>query len=418
MLIEKIIREPMQAFIYMERYVNKGSPSGFSSRNTTSPATSSRTGTATYELPYFEISKDSTHVFGKTSVADSVFRTKDDRMRFFVHPDMVKVFANSYKSKEIDWNKVAGTITVVPTANDRTVISLDDRIQYFLKLHYDSTLGRINRALPLKNAIAGPENSLELERLLSEKQLPPEFAFFPEPCTLVVLPHAGPKEGAGVVLRPLKPLPLEASGPLIPFFSLFSQDDINPEDPLILTQILSSYDKPIDTLMNRIIFPILNCYSSLTFKQGLLQENNAQNLLLCLEEGTYHPKYIVHRDLMGIRKDLPIKRELGLPTHFVSEPYKCNDFDMGEDYYRSHSDCYDFKLGNYILKELVTVAVQQFKADERELVKVIADAFWHYSGGRCWDHFNPRDKWYDFGDQLLTGKRKYIEHDNPMFRHW
>ncbi|GEM_PF-2361210 len=417
MLLEKILTDPLESLVYMERYVNEGSPSGYSFKHTSSLITSSRTGNATFELPYFEVDRNTAFVFGNGSVPESIFCSGSGQFRFFVHPDMVNIFADEYHSKCISPSSVAGTIKVSPLANDRTVISVDECVPYFIKLHYDKILGRINKSLSMEKSIAGPETSLELEGLLSDKQLPEEFAFFPEPLALVVLPPSGPQEGAGVILRNIKPLPEKVSGPLIPFFSLFSQDIGHTEDPLLLVQLLSNYENPTVALMERIVMPILRCYTYLTFKRGLVQESHSQNLLLGLEEGSFHPKYIVHRDLMGIYRDVPIRNELGLSTQFASHPYRCN-YPNDENYYRVHSYYYDSKLGDYVFKKIVDVAVQHFGANANQLTGDIADAFWEYSGGQCWDHFQPRDKWYDRGDQLLIGRREFIEHHNPQFRHW
>ena len=50
MKLDKITKEKEKAYIYMERYVNNGSPSGFDRKHTSSKTTAPRGRSAYYEL--------------------------------------------------------------------------------------------------------------------------------------------------------------------------------------------------------------------------------------------------------------------------------------------------------------------------------------------------------------------------------
>jgi hypothetical protein len=416
MLLHQIINAPVPALIHMERYVNKGSPSGFTSKYTTSAKYDPRLGSSNFQLPYYIFPPNTIEVFGDYQIANiKFFETIQDGIPFFVHPDMVDIFSNQFKLDDFSPEKIRGEITVVPTANGRTVLSLDSSFPFYIKLHYEGCLGRVSRGLPRKKAIAGPEVFSDLALCIEHQLQPNQFAVLPEFLALIKSCPSERIPEIGLVIRGITPLPSIPGRYLIPFFSLFSKDEKSPADDYLLTQILQRSASPEQTLLDKIIVPILRCYTFLVFERGLVPEINAQNILLELDDEAI-PTRIVHRDLQGFEKDITIRQRNALPIAFHSAPYKCIDLKENHDlYFKRHSFSYDFKLSQYIFDELLDVAQIDFGISTARFQEDIRDAFHTFTEGEP-EHFRPIDKWYAHEKVLLTGERPYIELDNPKYR--
>jgi hypothetical protein len=399
----------------MERYVNKGSPSGYTFIQTTSSQYAPLTGSEHFSLPYYSFPRTEVIVFGEHTFDTGPLSPKNDSVPFPIHPDMINVFA-SRGIAEFSPERVDGYLQVIPMANGRTVLTQCLLSPFYIKLHYEGVLGRVYRSLPREKAIAGPEISKEIEECIDKNLAPTSFAFLREPQARIKLCDSGGLREIGVTFREATPYPRYAGRSLIPFFALFSCDRHNPSDPLLLAQILDLFRNPKEALVYEIIEPILQCYKFLTFDRGLIPEINAQNILLEIgQSGT--PTRIVHRDLQGCHKDLVIRRSKGLPLHFDSSPYRCLD-EKTDFYYKRHSYCYDFRLGCHILDELVEFADRSLKEQKSKLQREIAILFHDISDGEDLAHFSPLDKWYayDKSETLLTSQTSYKELDDPKYR--
>src|SRR5205085_11443862 len=100
------------------------------------------------------------------------------------------------------------TVTVIPTASGRTVYcsSLDPPL--YFKLHYDGILGRVDRKLPVKKAVAGFEISEELTKLWGNSLTSTHFSFLPEPFAIIKTCTSNQIiEEIGCVLRNTVPYP-------------------------------------------------------------------------------------------------------------------------------------------------------------------------------------------------------------------
>lgn len=114
MLLEDIIANPDRALDYLERYVNDGSPSGFTEIHTTSWPTSPSSLNAKYRMYYFCVDAQNVRTFGQIP---NVTGVRDQNSFIFVHPDMVELLnsrgiKNFLKYTDSD---------VIPTASSRTV---------------------------------------------------------------------------------------------------------------------------------------------------------------------------------------------------------------------------------------------------------------------------------------------------------
>ena len=401
----------------MERYVNKGSPSGFTSLYTTSPRYDPRNGEDSFLLPYYVFSPDEVESFGDEEFLGSdILSSRSDGVPFPIHPDMIDIFVKSFGLHEFEPEFIKGHLAVVPTANGRTVLAFRLASPIYIKLHYEGCLGRVLRGLPKRKAVAGPEISTELAACIDREIAPESFAILRERLARIKKCRHNKMLEVGVVFRDKEPYPHSETRFLIPFFSLFSQDLRHLDDPLLLVQILDGRANPLDYLLEKILLPILTCYKFLAFERGLIPEINGQNIFLEIDN-TGSPTRIVHRDFQGYEKDLSIRRAKGLPTGFYSYPYKCIDKQIDARlYYVRHSFSYDFKLGEYIFEELLAVASKEYKCDISRLRSLVAGYFHRLTGEEVEEHFSPSDKWYAHEKVLLTEERPYVELNDPKFR--
>jgi hypothetical protein len=419
MLISEILKNPVAALLHMERYVNKGSPSGFTRLYTTSPQFSPFGDTRSFEVPLFQFSRESVLIFGDSSVdAAAPLMDGDNSVFLPIHPEMQDKLFGELDIGEFDPRLVSKSYTVIPTASGRTVYC-DSQPPFYLKLHYDGILGRVDRKLTAIKSIAGVEISEELVLRCRDKFLSANVAFLPEVLALVRLCNSNRGvEEVGCVLRKTTPFPTLRGSYLVPCFSLSSKDVLNPDHPPLLIQILGNYDRPWEQLRDKIIAPLLYAYCVLVFELGLIPELNAQNVLVALD-GQCRIAGVVLRDLQGFEKDLSIRKSLNLPCAFHSAPYKCLDRDVDErQYFIRHSFSFDFKLGEYVLDELVRALGENLSigvplVDMREEIKHL---FRESADGRDVDHFHPKDSWFAHNKILLTNERPYIELKDPKFR--
>lgn len=420
MLLSNIIERPEASLIHMERYVNKGSPSGFTFKYSVSIDYDPRFGRKTFKLPYYIFSNEEVEIFGEGEEVRLSFDPMDtfpEKVSFPVHPDMVKVFLSN-GLKEFVQTNISDYLEVVPLANARTVYTIGKTNPYYIKLHYEGCVGRILRGLPKRKAIAGPEISKELVFCVNQGLVPSTFAFLKEFQTRIKICSNENLQEVGVVFRETNPFPYQIHRALIPFFSLWSVDIKHPNDQLLLIQILDKTKYPIETFFNKIIKPILECYKFLTFDRGLIPEVNGQNILLEIDQNGI-PTRIIHRDFQGYEKDITIRQSKGLSVKFESQPYKCIDKRSDTKYYYiRHSFSYDFKLGGYIFDELFDVVCKNYWHSRVHLENKIAELFHEITEGKDESHFKPLDKWYAHEKILLTDEtqRSYIELDNPKYR--
>lgn len=416
MLLKDLLRKPIHNYLYLERYVNKGSPSGYTRRYTTSDPYDPIKGSSTYLLPCFKILSSAIDIFGDRSNIYLKRFTKGDQILFPVHPDMVYVFHEIHSIKYFSPQYLETHLTVSPTANGRTVFCHENDENVFIKLHYEGIIGRVMRGLPRAKAIAGVEINNDLCNAYSLNQPPKRMAILREIVALILSTNSPSLIEIGVVLRETRAFPEKHSTVLIPFFSLFSRDIHNPNHPDMLTQILREQSNPEEVLFNDILKPLLESYCFLIFKRGILPEINAQNVLLEIDTKG-NPTRIVLRDFQGYEKDLTRRKLLGLASNFHSYPYKCISREEDEDiYYIRHSFSYDFKLGRYVFDEILNSYCKEFSSDKIVLSKRIADIFHEIANGEEIGHFKPENLYFYHKNELLTQQRRYFSSSPPLFR--
>lgn len=415
MLLKTIEENPECAWLYLERYVNKGSPSGYTRKYHPPGEFDPRSDNEYFILPQYSINTSELITYGQ--VPNSIEIDCDKSLSFFMHPIMLlhKEFS-TWTGLHPDELSIHTYFHTSPTASGRTVWlhNLDQLLH--LKLHYPGVLGRVNRELPFHKTIAGPELWFSIKPFLDSGKAPQTLSFLPEIAARIWYPPKGNIESIGFIFRNARPYPNKQKRYLIPFFSLFSQDLKAPTDRLLIFQLLDNTNNPADTLFEYILKPIIESYTYMAFELGILPEINAQNILLEVSPD-FLPTRIVLRDISRMEKNLHLRREKGLQTNFKSGSYKIIDTTINREFSEiRHSFSFDFKLSNYIIGELIDCCAKEYQFKPEYLDKLVKDLFEKMGSSNISRYFPHGNVWYSHDKILLTGDRPYIRNKNPRFR--
>lgn len=410
MHLDNIINNSLESLIYMERYVNDGSPSGFTELYNTSNNTNPFSLNKSFILPYIKPSKNFISDFG-----DFVIINKElpffNSTTFFIHPDMI----GHYDIKK--YKVFRNEMHVIPTSSSRTVHFISNKTNFYLKLHYDGIIGRINRSLPYLKAISGFEISTILQNGINDDIYPKYFSYYRE-IGVRVLYFSNIKSWS-FILREGKPYKINKSTCcIVPFFSLFSNDRLNSNKTLLYQLAIKHGSKIIDMIVNLIIKRIIKIYFKLILNEGLQFELNAQNILIGFDNN-FTPTLIIFRDLMGVEKDITIRQKNGLSNNFLSTPYKFIHNNLDNDLYQiRHSFSFDFKLSKYIIEPLLNELqnIDFIVFDIKKYSELIKDYSHVFIKLLDKDYFPNNNKWYYHENVLLTEKRIYKEAKNPLYR--
>jgi len=388
----------------MERYINDGSPSGFTFSHGCTKEYSPRHGKNSFSVPIINSDKIITYSINNDLAIDNAVRKGIP-----IHPD----FSKKIDLESFEWQFSA--FDNYPTASSRTLLSVTKSNLFYLKLHYDGILCRVKRSLPYRKAIAEVEMSKYFKNFIDKNSIN-NFGILASPFCNTYYDDKEENQFSAII-REFAPYPYKNEERfLIPFFSLFSKDVFNPNDESILFQLLKTFSNPEDIFYHKIIFPIIDIFVKIILHEGLIPEINAQNLLLEINE-ELEIKRIIFRDLMGVEKDLTLRDSCGLKNDFDSINYKSISI---EDplYFKRHSFSYDFKLSQYIIEPLVVNFASSFNKDPIKINRHIQDKAKEIWGKFQFDFFNPIDKWYSHPKILLVdkSKRTYLENKNPLYR--
>lgn len=404
MKAEMILKDKYKSYIYMERYVNNGSPSGYTFINNTSNETN-----PFGMCPHFKLLK--------LADADcSHFSINKNEMIFndfnFIHPDCaLSTMFNKYSMHPSDFN-------VIPTASSRTVFVLDDKEKSFLKLSYSSRLGRSSRQINLKGAKTSINNSDYITEKILNDELPNFFSILQEKSAKIsIIDFEGSQYEWGTIYRSVNPFPLSSSKTyMVPAFSLFSKDLFHEDEFLINQFIINSGIKPKNYL-EKIIYIILVSYWQLLLNCGLVPEMHSQNCLFEIDEN-FEIKRIVLRDMEDIDRDLNVIRKLGINVSgLLMGCYKEYDLNSGDYNYRT-SYMYDFKLGEYLLNPIIETVCGRFNLLPNyfyDFSKKISSKFIKQLPQ---NYFTDKNIWFsrDVDDAGLSRTKKYVSNSKPKFR--
>ncbi len=381
----------MEKTTYCERYINNGSPSGFTFINTTSVGTRAYDKVKSIKVPVIEFCSDEKLAF----YGDKLNFIADNQL--IIHPDMQNIFSDDANVKRIDF------IDAVPLASQRTVFI--PKFNKYLKLQYNKLIGRIERFISYNHV----KHAMAVNKILHELDwMNSPLHFFPEEHARIYRQNNG--STIGMLVRDVCVMP-KVDGIIVPAFSLFSTDKNSPQDKSILLQLIDRTTKDKDEfIFSGFIEPVISLFFKILLETGLQIEAHAQNICYIISDDCID---IAVRDFESMDKDLEIVPALN--NCFNSE-YKCLD-KTSKDYVKRHSFMFDFKLGEYLITPVLNEAAKagcdiEFIIDRIRLlvnsfIKLLPDGFF------------PKNCWYSFPKQLIdrtTDSRPYEERPCPKYR--
>lgn len=431
MMLEEFSIDPLGALIKAERYLNEGSPSGFSDTNTTSAVTRPKSARRTFGLAQIAFADIAVRDFG----IDGERFIDDDGI--YIHPDILQLFPALDGVGSI----VSDGLMVAPTASGRTVFSVEK--ECFVKLAYPKCLGRLVRHLNSDMILSACEVTKQLTAAVNSSKVNPAFSFLREDFGRVAyLPNGWLKQSdtsilmpddvyeLGILFREVEPYPYQQRKQmLIPFFALFS-DEFDPmsqskrlqQDRPLVVQLFEMQGKPIEQfLLQDILCPLFHTYFDALLCCGIELEAHAQNMLIAIDEG-FRIKRIVCRDLESSGRDAVLMDYLGL-TYSRDVKHKLNtlaDKEKGQkypQYYINHSFMFDFKLGEYIVTPLLE-KLQEYKSFDCELVRHSICEFNDQFIKKLPNDFYPPDwcRYDNINWEKEMRPRQYIWSDKPKYR--
>jgi hypothetical protein len=320
MKLHDILSNPQDALTYVERFVNDGSPSGYSVVHSTSDETSPFNLNPWF-TPYVCISQKNNFIsFGDIPEFDELNLSSNQNW-ILVHPDMYK--NDFFKNSSFNLIRFEH-LKVSPTSSGRTVQLLNHKNRDYVKLHYDGILGRVHRGLSFKKAVAGPELSQYILRNIAN--LDNKISLFPETGARVLVNRKLNEDNEwGMTWRSGVPYfqNKEKIAFILPIYALFSYDRLASYESKLLLQLIDLQNvDPIEYVIEKLVYQIIDCYFELILNLGIQPEWNAQNLLIGFDKDLEPIKFIM-RDIESIDKDLTMMKLLNINETFQSFPHKC-----------------------------------------------------------------------------------------------
>ena len=307
MKISYIYRFPVESLDYLERYVNDGSPSGFTDLNRSKNQTDPYCFTYSFDIYILKDEVSNFIYYGDNNGYDII-----NNSHIFIHPDMINHI-------DLTGYEITKSYKVIPTASCRTVRIIKGARNGYIKLHYDGFLGRVKRPMNWKRAINGPEISKIILNGIEKDILPHNLSILHEPFGKFHKNKRIDKDDYwGFIYREQNP-----RGKLVneikfkvPLFSLWSNDRKHPNTPCLFSQLSKIWKNESNYIIIELILkPIIDIYFKLLLYLGLQNELNAQNILLGFDKD-YLPVSVILRDMMGIQKDITLREKLGLLNNF------------------------------------------------------------------------------------------------------
>ena len=384
------ITEP-EAYLHCERYVNQRKYSKHSEYSEVSEEYRPREGQKQFRVPYFWLKKDVTLLTANPS-PEVLKQVSGDGIRFCLHPEMLK---ESNPTIDRLVQHVDGYLTVTPTASTRTVYC-EQPAPMFLKLHLNKRISRYVRRLKGSSV----EHSTLISQDFEQANTPPFFAYLPE--SIGVIAGRG-KDAIGMIYRETTPRPLaDEKRHLVPYFSLWSPDDANPQDPPLLVQLINHHNaNPREFFLEKIIEPLIASWAWATKERGILLESHGQNALLELDKN-YNPTRVVHRDFQSLEVDPKIRAAKGLSMPFTKHRIGIDDPPRKIEY----SLVYDVFVGDYLFSHIVKPMTAYFGIKEETLKQGIRDLFQQHFPD--WKRYFPVRSWYKLGPNILPNNESEI----------
>jgi len=339
----------IEMMILLERFVNDGSPTGLTWKNSSSFATCPRKSAKCFLLPLLKVKKEICSVTGSLPP-----QFIDEQVLFPVHPDCVHLLDPAFH-KQLVWDPYR-PLLVMPTSSPRTVFCSSSGWNGFVKLDYPFVLGRFPRELNREKLSHGVAVS---SLLLKERADECGVYHFPETGTIEI--QSSSQRRAGALFRE----GLE-TGPgydqYLSFCSLFGSDYFAPENEPILLKLANGFGG-LDWISSSVIQPLLESFWKLVTKFGMWPEPHAQNIVLGVNASG--ETGIIWRDGQGFWFDYEMKaRDMLGPMNRVmtiEDPER----------QRRRSFIYDWTLGTYVLDPIIKASTSRYHKATVQLTEVI-----------------------------------------------
>jgi hypothetical protein len=404
---KELFTDKENKYIYLERYVNDGSPSGFTEIHTTSDRTNPFIGEERFPLLEFQDSDIECISFGE----HELFKRDVN----YAHPDSI----NSEILKSAGRQLKESFLIVSPASSGRTMLLRNSQFKGYIKLTYDvNRLGRVDRQLALNNCLSGFEITEHFKKCIDEKIFPKTFAILLESASKISKLKTSDKIYEwGVVFREAKPYPYrDENVQLIPGFSLFSKDRKNTQDECLINQFIELSNSNPQVYLVNLIKMIVDIYWSIVLNCAFTHECQAQNCLFEVDEN-YNIKRMVIIDMDSVDKDIPLATHLKLKDTWDS-PYGIYEINNPRYVTRS-STIYDHKLGEYLLTPLIKVVAEKYGLDILSIEKEIRNFVrLNYSKKLPTDYFPEDGYWYHKPktERKPGEERIFIAKENPKYR--
>ncbi len=407
----------LEAFMYMERYVNDGSPSGWTKLRSTSKETNPFTGKD--KFPILEFDDDDLDCL-KLGEKNSLFENNVN----YAHPDSF----NSEILKRAKRRPKKSSLQVSPTSGGRTMLIRSSEFDGFIKLTYDiGRIGRVDRQLQYGHCMSSIEVSNSIRGAIDRGLFKNTYGTLLEKSAKVSKLMMGDSIYEwGTILRERQAYPYVAEKrQMIPGFSLFGRDCYCQEtitDELLINQFIELSQEDPKTYLLNVMKMTIDAWFETLLNCAFILELHGQNCYYEIDEH-YIIKRIIIKDMDSVDKDITLARKLGLNDKWKSYPFECFYEDVPENhpwYYKIRpSYMYDFKLGTYLLYPIMCAVCKRFgiaKDDIRnQLKEYVSDV---YMAQIPRGYFPEDGTWYDCDntERKPGERRKYFAHQNPLFR--
>lgn len=414
---EKIFDNILNAYIYMERYVNNGSPSGWTRLRSTSKETNPFTGKERFSILEFDDNDLDCLIIGDSNL---LFEKGIN----YAHPDSLNSEILRFAKRKLK----KSFLEVSPTSGGRTMLIRNDKLDGFIKLTYDvDRIGRVDRQLGYGHCMSSIEVSNAIKDAIDRKMFKNTYGVLLEKSAKVTkIPYNNTIYEWGTILRENQGYPyINEKRQLIPGFSLFGKDHYSKDtanDELLINQFIKlSQRDPQEYLLSMMMMTIDAWFDTL-LNCAFILELHGQNCYYEIDEH-YIIKRILIKDMDSVDKDLTLAKKLGLNDQWKSYPFECFYEDVPENhpwYYKIRpSYMYDFKLGTYLLQPVMDVVCEKFKIDKTYIRNTLKEYVSDLYIGQIPSGYFPEDgSWFDCdkGERKPGERRKYYAHPNPLFR--
>lgn len=397
-------------YLHLERYVNNGSPSGFTELHKTSAAADPFTGSPTFPLLEFY---DGDCEVRNIGIPCAYF----DMSVNFAHPDSIgsSILANAKRMP------VRSKLVVSPVAGGRTMlIRTGESSPGYVKLTYDvSRIGRVDRQLTLRHCLSSIEMSKAISAAIDSGAIGDRCALLREPSAKISIlrSDSGIYEW-GSIFRERLPYPyLNDTCAIVPGFSLFGKDRKDAHHRALVCQLIDHGGHEPRAYLMDLLFSVIDSYWKIVIATGLHIECHGQNCMFEVASNLKIRRFVV-KDMDSVDKDLPLQRYLGVKSDWESYPYMCLDENIY--YYPIRASyMYDFKLGEYLLRPIIETVCDAFSIDQKSIESDLRDHVRANYLNRLPPTFFPKDGcWYDCDntERQPGTRREYFAHPNPRFR--